>query len=207
MSSAIAAMMLPPLRARTMPSESPRITQLLQSTNPAAADELLRLVYEQLRKKARERLSREKPGQTLQPTALVHEAFLRLTGGSGSLASFENRRHFFGAAAEAMRRILIDQAQRRARIRHGGNAVRVNFDDVDLCIAEPEVDVLAVDEALRALEAADPRAREVVNLRFFVGLTVPETADVLGVSVSTVEREWRFVRTFLQEELDGDVEA
>ena len=187
--------------ATRMTSATPRITQLLQSTNPASAEELLPLVYDDLRQLARARLAREKPGQTLQPTALVHEAFLRLAPGGRSDPNWEGRRHFFGAAAEAMRRILINTARRKAQIRHGGEMQRVEFDEVHDAEA---VDLLAIEEALAELELADPRAREIVNLRYFVGLTTPETADVLGVSVSTVEREWRFLRSFLREALDED---
>ena len=124
--------------------------------------------------------------------------------GCSSDPKWEGRRHFFGAAAEAMRRILINQARRKARIKHGGEFDRQGIDENELAIEAPQVDLLALDEALKELEAVDPRAREIVNLRFFVGLTAPETANALGVSVSTVEREWRFLRTFLLEALGDD---
>lgn len=184
-----------------MPDDAPsRISELLRSADPRSSEELLPLVYDELRRLAQRRLAREKPGQTLQPTALVHEAFLRLTGSDDT--GWDGRRHFFGAAAEAMRRILVNQARRKRRLRHGGEFDRVPMEEVDVPIESPTADVLAVDEALRELEAVDPRAREIVNLRYFVGLTIPETAAALGLSESTVQREWRFLRTFLQEALD-----
>ena len=167
----------------------------------ASAEELLPLVYEELRRLARSRLERERVGQTLQPTALVHETFLRL--GCPTDPKWGGRPHYFAAAAEAMRRILVEQARRKKRVRHGGEHQRQELEDQGPAIDGPDVDVLVVDEALQELEAVDPRAREIVNLRFFVGLTTAETADALGVSVSTVEREWRFLRVFLQEAL-GD---
>ena len=145
-------------------------------------------------------MQREKPGQTLQATALVHETFLRLCCPTDP--KWEGRRHFFGAAAEAMRRILVEQARKRARLKRGGDVTVEPMDADQLAIEAPGVDVLSIDEALQKLEASDPRAREIVNLRCFVGLTIPETAAALGVSESTVEREWRFLRTFLQRALE-----
>ncbi len=177
-----------------------RISLLLN--DPAgSSDELLGLVYDQLRRLASAKLARERPGHTLQPTALVHEAFLRIVGDREG-GSWEGRRQFFCAAAEAMRRILIERARRRARLRHGGEAERIEMDEVDLGIVAPSDDLLDVEAALGELEASDPRARELVNLRYFAGLTVEETAAALGVSVSSVEREWRFVRSWLRSKLD-----
>ena len=190
-----------PARA-AMSDRATRITQLLGTMDQASTEQLLPLVYDELRCLAQARLAQERPGHTLQPTALVHEAFMRL--GCATDPKWESRRHFFGAAAEAMRRILINQARHKARLKHGGEFERHRLDEQELSIETPPLDLLAVEEALQELEAVDPRAREIVNLRFFVGLTTPETADALGVSVSTVEREWRFLRTFLQEALGED---
>ena len=160
-----------------------RITLLLDSDDPGASDELLPLVYDELRQLARARILRERPGQTLQATALVHEAFLRVAGDKSS--DWGGRSHFFAAAAEAMRRILIEQARRKKRLKHGGEVQQQPVDAVELPIEEPAFDVLALDEALAELEAVDPRARQIVNLRYFVGLTVPETADALAVSANS----------------------
>ena len=179
--------------APCMTNSNPRITQLIQSGTPESAEELLPLVYDQLRSLAAARMAGEKPGQTLQATALVHEAFLRVAGGADQ--SWDGRRHFFGAASEAMRRILVEQARRKGRVRHGGDANRVEIDHAEPMIEPPSDEILSVHEALDAL---DPKAREIVNLRYFTGMSNQETADALGVSESTIEREWRFIRTFLQ---------
>ena len=170
-----------------------------------SAEALLPLVYEELRALARSRLRREKPGQTLQATALVHEAYLRVVGDADP--GWNGRGHFFGAAALAMRRILVEQARRKGRIRHGGGQQRTRVERTDgadagnLMIEPPGEDVLAVDEAVRRLEAEDPRKGQIVDLRYFAGLTAAETAEALGVSVGTVEREWRFIRAWLRAEL------
>ncbi len=188
-----------------MDEHSERITQLLASDDPRAAEALLPLIYQDLRRLARHRLAKEPAGQTLQPTALVHEAYLRIVGAEGN-PGWDNRGHFFAAAAEAMRRILIDQARRKQRQRHGGGATRVDLDEVEIAIDAPSYgDLLAVDEALQALEAADERARSIANLRYFSGMSNRETAEALGISVPTVEREWRFIRTFLQSKLGYDL--
>ena len=186
---------------------SPEITAILERTakDLKAADELLPLLYDELRVLARARLARERPGQTLQPTALVHEAWMRLVGDGDP--GWNGKAHFFGAAALAMRRILVEQARRKARIRHGCEQRRVDVDDAAdlepaLAIEPPAADVLAVDAALRKLEVDDARKAKIVELRWFAGLTVPETAEVLGVSVGTVERDWRFVRAWLRSELE-----
>ena len=167
-----------------------------------SAEELLPLVYDELRSLARARMAREVPGQTLQATALVHEAYLRLIGDADP--GWNGRGHFFGAAALAMRRILVEQARRKARLRHGGGQKRLDVVDAGLAIEPPGDDVLAVDHAVRRLEKEDPRKGRIVNLRYFAGLTAKETAQVLGLSVGTIEREWRFIKTWLQVELAED---
>ena len=178
---------------------------------PRSAEELLPEVYEALRSLARARMAREAAGHTFQPTVLVHEAYLRLVGDvDPSESEWNGRGHFFGAAARAMRRILVDEARRKARLRHGGGRQRVELDVGEepgdgrgegLAIEPPPGDVLAIDEAARRLEAQDERKGRIVELRYFAGLTVEETAAALGVSVGTVEREWRFVKAWLKEEL------
>jgi RNA polymerase sigma factor (TIGR02999 family) len=166
-----------------------------------AAAELLPLVYEELRSLARRHLARTPPGNTLQPTALVHEAYMKLVGSTNP--SWDSRRHFFGAAANAMRNILVDQARRKASVKHGGDRERSPLEDVELPIAPPSEDLLALDDALRELERADPRQGEIVMLRYFAGLTAEQTAQALGTSVSTVDREWRFIRAFLHTRVKG----
>ena len=164
------------------------------------ASELLPLLYDELRQLARARMHREKPGATLQATALVHEAYLRLVGNEDP--GWNGRGHFFGAAARAMRRILVEQARRKGRQKHGGGQKRV---DIDLAQPEAPIDddeVIAIDEAVSWLEARDARKGQIVNLRYFAGLTVKETAEALGLSVGTVEREWRFIKVWLQERLE-----
>ena len=158
-------------------------------------------VYAQLRRVADSMLRRERPGQTLQPTALVHEAWLRV--GRAGEAGSNGRRQFFAAMTEAMRRILIEQARRKASAKRGGDRGREEIEVAEIPLAAPPCDVLEVDDVLRQLERSQPRLRELVNLRFFGGLTVVETAEVLGCSVSSVERDWRFVRGWLEQVL-GD---
>ena len=188
------------------------ITRILQGlgSDPARADELLPLVYDELRALARARIAKERPGQTLDATALVHEAWLRVAGGADDI-EWNGRGHFFGAAAQAMRRILVEQARAKARIKRGGGRAREEADLDGIAIgpggaAPPSVaaaDVLAVEEALERLEAEDPRKGRIVELRYFAGLTVPETAAAMDLSVGTIEREWRFIRAWLQVQL-GD---
>ena len=180
-------------------SDVTRLLEAIQHGDPKAAEELLPLVYEELRKLARAKMSYEAAGHTLQPTALVHEAWLRLGGGEG--ARFENRAHFFGAAAEAMRRILIDRARRKQALRHGGDQARVDISEVDPAIMAKEDELVAVDEALEKLAQEDAGLAELVKLRFFVGLTNKECAGVLGVSEPTVERRWAFARAWLHREI------
>jgi RNA polymerase sigma factor (TIGR02999 family) len=176
--------------------------QAAQGDDRAAA-ELLPLVYDELRALARFHLSKTPAGNTLQPTALVHEAYMKLVGGGGGDPGWDGRRHFFGAAGNAMRNILVDQARRKAAVKHGGGRRREELGEVDLPIAMPVSDVLALDLALEELKGADPRQAEIVTLRFFAGLTAEQTAQALGVSVSTLDREWRFIRSFLHTRLKG----
>ena len=174
------------------------VTQLLNAIDagdPQAADQLLPLVYEELRKLAAARMAREKPGQTLQATALVHEAWLRLAGAEPQ--RWDNRRHFFAAAAESMRRILVEKARRRLRVRHGGGLERVDLDDVEIASDVREDQLVAMDEALARLEREDPKKAEVVKLRYFVGMTNRETAEAMGLSEATVERHWAFAKAWL----------
>ncbi|MCP4248852.1 MAG: sigma-70 family RNA polymerase sigma factor [bacterium] len=179
------------------------VTRLLQASGtdqPQWAEELLPLIYDELRALARARMAREGAGQTIQATALVHDAYLRLVGEADP--GWNGRSHFFGAAAEAMRRILVERARRRARLKHGGGRERVELDDDCAAIEPPNDDVLAVDEAVRKLEANDARKGRIVNLRYFAGLTAKETAEVLGLSLGTIEHEWRFIKVWLQDELE-----
>ena len=170
--------------------------------DPTAASKLLPLVYDELRRLATQRLRSERAGQTLQATALVHEAYARLVGGDQA-PHWEGRRHFFAAAAEAMRRILIDSARRKRRLKHGGNLKRVDLDAAARVGRAPEVDLLALDEALTKLGAAEPVKAELVKLRFFAGMTIPEAARVLGISRATAERYWTYARVWLYCEMDG----
>lgn len=166
------------------------------------ADQLLPLVYDELRRLARARLRGDRAGQTIQPTALVHEAFLRLVGDRDP--GWNGRGHFFGAAARAMRRILVDRARSKARQRRGGGREDLAFEDLRVephAVAAAPDDVLAVERALEKLEAEDPRKAQLVELRYFAGLTCAETAAALEVSLGTVERDWRFVRAWLRTEL------
>ena len=174
------------------------VTQMLRAASdgdPRAAADLLPLIYDELRKLAQARMAKTPPGNTLQPTALVHEAYLRLIGSDDP--SWHSRGHFFAAAAQAMRQILVDQARRKASLKRGGGRKRVALEEVKLAIEPPAEDMLPLDDALVQLEKADPRKGQIVMLRYFAGLTNEETAAALGVSVPTVERDWRFSRAFL----------
>jgi RNA polymerase sigma factor (TIGR02999 family) len=163
-----------------------------------AAEQLLPLVYDELRKLAEVKLAQEQPGQTLQATALVHEAYMRLVHGART-DSWGGRRHFFAAAAEAMRRILIDRARHKLTRKAGGGRRRVDLDDIEPTVKEENGDrLLALDEALRQLEAEDPRKAELVKLRFFAGLTAEQAAAALGVSTSTAEKDWAYARSWLR---------
>jgi len=165
-----------------------------------AAEELLPLVYGELRRLAASRMATERGGQTLQPTALVHEAWLRLIASRNP--QFANRAHFFAAAAEAMRRILIDRARRRLAQRHGGGLQIVELDDEQIDAGQPDDQLIAVHEALDAMARHYPRQAELVKLRYFAGMTIEETADLLGVSLTTAKNDWLFARTWLFRELE-----
>ena len=182
-------------------SDVTRILDRVQQGDPKAADELLPLVYQELRKLAAHRMASEAPGQTLQPTALVHEAWLKLVRKDNP--KFDGRAHFFAAAAEAMRRILIDNARRKRAVRHGGGQARVDIEDLDLAATAKDDELLAVHDALEKLAAEDKQMAELVKLRFFVGLTNKEAAEILGVSEPTVERWWAFARAWLYREIQG----
>ena len=179
-----------------------RILSAIEEGDPSAAARLLPLVYEDLRKLAAQRLAQEKPGQTLQATALVHEAYIRLVGSSEQC--WENRRHFFLAAAETMRRILIENARRKGRLRHGGSLQRVELADLPLELKLPREDLLALDEALGRFESLDPQAAELVKLRYFSGLTLDEAAETLGISRRTANRNWAFARAWLYQQIGGE---
>ena len=183
--------------------EVTHILSAIQLGDPNAPRELLPLVYEELRKLAALRLTQEKPGQTLQATSLVHEAYLRLVD-VAQAQRWDGRGHFFAAAAEAMRRILIDNARRKARPKHGGNLERVNLDEAAAVTgpAAPIDDLLALDEALAKLAIEEPAKAELVKLRFFGGLTIPQAAEVLGISEATAERYWTYARVWLYAELE-----
>jgi RNA polymerase sigma factor (TIGR02999 family) len=176
------------------------ILERAQQGDAQAAEELLPLVYAELRRLAAARMANEPPGQTLQPTALVHEAWLRLAGNDGQ-AQFQNRAHFFGAAAEAMRRILIDRARRKKALRHGGGQQRLNVDDVEISTPADDEELLAVNDALDRLAAVDARKAGLVKLRYFVGMTLEETASALGISEPTAKRWWVYARAWLFREI------
>ncbi|MFN0050584.1 MAG: ECF-type sigma factor [Planctomycetales bacterium] len=181
-------------------SEVTRILQQLDRGEAVAAQTLLPLVYDELRRLAAARLRNEQPGHSLQATALVHEAYLRLVGAQSG-QSWENRGHFFAAAAEAMRRILVESARRKQRIKHGGGLVRVFGELADPQTSEPLEDLIGLDEALGKLEKIDPPKAALVKLRFFAGLTMPEAAQSLSISLATAERYWTYARTWLYAEL------
>lgn len=183
-------------------SEATQLLNAIEAGDPRASARLLPLVYDELRRLAAQRLAQEKPGQTLEPTALVHEAYLRLVGRREE-QHWNGRNHFFAAAAEAMRRILVESARRKQGPKHGGHLRRVDA-DLNLAAAHaPEGDLLALDEALTRLAKESPARAELVKLRFFAGLTVSEAAEVLGISLATAERYWTYARTWLYAELSG----
>ena len=180
-------------------SDVTRLLEAIQHGDPKAAEDLLPLVYEELRKLAAHKMSHEAAGHTLQPTALVHEAWLRLGGGAG--AQFENRAHFFGAAAEAMRRILIDRARRKQALRHGGGQEHTDVHEMEIAAPPPDEEMLAVNDALEKFAREEPLKAELVKLRYFAGLTIEETAQVLGLSPATAKRHWVFARAWLYAEV------
>ncbi len=179
--------------------------QNMREGDPAVEEELLSHVYQELRTLAASKLAREAPGHTLEPTALVHEAWLRLAAGNGQ--HFPDRAYFFAAAGEAMRRILVENARRKKRLKHGGNLEKLDIEDLDLPAPLPDDELLEVDEALTRLGECEPRAAELVKLRFFVGLTHEQIAKELGVSLSTVERTWAFARAWLFREIERNRSA
>jgi RNA polymerase sigma factor (TIGR02999 family) len=178
-------------------NEVTQVLSAIEQGDPHAAAQLLPLVYDELRKLAAGHLANEDPGHTLVATALVHEAYLRLVGDQ----RFENAGHFFAAAAEAMRRILLDRARRKNRLKHGGGRMRVDLEAVGSLAEEPAEDLEVLDESLNKLAAEDPAKAELVKLRFFAGMTMPEIARVMNISLATAERHWTYARTWLYAEL------
>jgi RNA polymerase sigma factor (TIGR02999 family) len=188
-----------------------RILSAIEQGDPHASEQLLPLVYDELRQLAAQKLAQERPGQTLSATALVHEAYIRLAAGEGGPPAtgphWDSRRHFFAAAAEAMRRILIDRARDKGRVKRGGGWQRLRLDQIDLPLDEPSDDLLALDEALEKLAQEDALCAELVKLRFFAGLTLDEAARALGVARRSADRSWAFARAWLYEELRQGDEA
>jgi len=180
-----------------------RILSQIESGDPAAAEQLLPLVYDELRKLAAARLAHEKPGQTLQATALVHEAYLRLVGGQGEQA-WNSRGHFFGAAAEAMRRILIDRARDKKRLKRLDHRRWLNLDEIEVALDAPDDDLLALDEHLQQLCLQYADCGELVKLRFFAGLSLKDAAEILGIPRRTADRNWAFARAWLHRKLQVD---
>jgi RNA polymerase sigma factor (TIGR02999 family) len=187
----------------TRMSEVTRILDQMQQGDPHAAEELLPLLYDELRKLAARKLAREKPGQTLDATALVHEAYLRLVDGDKDQA-WNSRGHFFAAAAEAMRRILVEQARRRARAKHGGGWERAEANSSALIAPQIDQDLIALDEALDRLATEDALSAQFVKLRYFVGLTIPQAAELLGISPRKANFLWSFARAWLRQEIEGE---
>jgi RNA polymerase sigma factor (TIGR02999 family) len=177
-----------------------RVLERVRCGELSAASELLPLVYDELRRLAAAKMAHERPDQTLQPTALVHEAWLRLVGNEKQ--KWNGRAHFFGAAAEAMRRILIENARRRAAARHGGGAARLDINQIEIATTAPDDELLAVNDALEKFAAHDSQMAELVKLRYFVGLTTEHAAEVLGISVRTAERWWTYSRAWLYQEFE-----
>jgi RNA polymerase sigma factor (TIGR02999 family) len=176
------------------------ILSAIEQGDPHAADRLLPLVYDELRKLAAAKLAHENPGQTLQATALVHEAYLRLVD-TEKVQHWNSRGHFFIAAAESMRRILIETARRKQQVGRGGDRQRISFDAAEIAADAPPEELLALDESLRRLADHDPAAAKLVNLRYFAGLTMPQAADALGMSLRTAERNWTYARAWLHRDL------
>jgi RNA polymerase sigma factor (TIGR02999 family) len=193
----IANVWVPPMNDVT------RVLSAIEQGDPHAAEQLLALVYDELRKLAAQKLAQEKPGQTLEATALVHEAYLRLVE-TKKARHWDSRGHFFAAAAEAMRRILIDQARRKQSQRQGSGRKRQPLERVEITAPEPSLDVLAINDALERFEKADPLKARLVKLRYFTGLTIPEAAEALGISSTTADRYWAYARAWLHAELKKD---
>jgi RNA polymerase sigma factor (TIGR02999 family) len=186
--------------------EVSKLLSAVEAGDPQAASRLLPLVYEELRRLAAQKLAREAAGQTLQPTALVHEAYLRLIG-DDEQPHWTNQAHFFGAAAQAMRRILVENARRKRSLKHGGDRVRQDFDESLLRAPETHEDVEALDEALKLFADKDPLKARLVELRYFGGLTIEETAQVLDISTATAERYWTYARAWLLRKIAPDENA
>jgi RNA polymerase sigma factor (TIGR02999 family) len=187
-------------------SDVTHILSAIEQGDPRAAEQLLPLVYDELRRLAAHKLAQEKPGQTLQATALVHEAYLRLVG-AGPSETWDNRRHFFAAAAEAMRRILVDNARRKQSCKHGAGRQRQDMDPDALVAPEPDLDLLALEPALQRLAEHDPLKAKLVELRYFAGLTGDQAAEVLGISASSADRHWVYTRAWLRRELGFGAES
>ncbi len=181
-------------------SDVTQILSQIESGDPSAAEQLLPLVYDELRKLAAAKLAQEKPGQTLQATALVHEAFLRLVD-SDKARQWNSRGHFFIAAAESMRRILVESARRKRQIRRGGDRQRVPIEAVQIAADAPSEDLIALDESLSRLEDHDPMAASLIQLRYFAGMTMRQAAEALGMSLRTAERNWTYARSWLHRDL------
>jgi RNA polymerase sigma factor (TIGR02999 family) len=180
-------------------SEVTVLLEAVRQGDAQAADQLLPLIYEELRRLAAHKMAQENPGQTLQPTALVHEAWLRLTGDENR--RWNDRTHFFAAAAEAMRRILVDNARRKHTQRQGGGQLRIEMPEIACAVVGNDDQILAVNEALDKFAALDPHKAELVKLRYFVGMTIEEAAEVIGISVATAKRHWAYARAWLAEEI------
>jgi RNA polymerase sigma factor (TIGR02999 family) len=187
-------------------SDVTQILSAIEQGDPHAAAQLLPLVYDELRKLATHKLAQEKPGQTLQATALVHEAYLRLVD-VDQVQRWDSRGHFFAAAAEAMRRILVDRAREKGRAKRGGKRKKLNIDAIDLATTATPDQLLAIDESLAKLARDDPAAARLVELRYFAGLTVEEAGDALGISTATAYRHWNYARAWLHSELRGTAES
>ena len=187
--------------------EVTRILSGIEAGDPHAAEQLLPLVYDELRKLAAQKLAQEKPGQTLEATALVHEAYVRLVD-TDQVPHWNSRGHFFAAAAEAMRRILVDQARKKMSRKRGGGLERLPLEEVDIGVPQPAVDLLAVNDALAKFESIDKAAANLVKLRYYAGLTLPQAAEALGISSSTADRQWAYARAWLHAELrENDAES
>lgn len=183
-------------------SDVSRILSQIEQGDPQAAEQLLPFVYEELRKLARLKLAHEKPGQTLQPTALVHEAYVRLVS-PAEQQHFDSRSHFYGAAAEAMRRILVESARRRSRLKRGHSMERQTLNEEAVAVPEVDTQLVELDAALQKLAATDPRSAELIKLRYFAGLTISQAAETLGIAVTTANRDWGYARAWLFREISN----
>lgn len=184
-------------------SDITQILSQLEKGDPSSSEQLLPLVYEELRKLAAARLTQEQPGQTLQATALVHEAYVRLVGPDSETVKWNTRGHFFAAAAEAMRRILVDAARKKKRLRHGGDRQKVSLEELDIGDNSDADETLALDDALERLSVEMPDVAQVVKLRYFAGLTIPQSAAAMDVSVRTANRHWAYAKAWLFEQLNS----